>query len=154
MHFVVVVVRLELGDLVLPIDIEDVAILAIETLVDLYSFVSDARGEAQRPTTKKEKAREAYICPLSGKNLRVRSCTAGSNLKPIISNDIGGSGDGPNFSKFFHKPGQLSELLTYTGACSCKTGIEVSTVGNLGVLRLRGTGGRRADSQSAETGRA
>lgn len=77
-QFVVMLVRLQLCDLLLPVCVEDVAVVAIETLVDLRSLVNGAMcacadGEGL----------VAYILPRSSEQLWVGSMSLSSNLYQI-----------------------------------------------------------------------
>jgi len=65
-----VVVRLELGDLLLPVRVEDVAVLSREALVNLRA--SAIVSQPHRASS--------YILPWAGEQLRVGRMALGGNL--------------------------------------------------------------------------
>ena len=75
MQLVVVLVRLELRDLLLPVGIQDVAIVAREALVDLRWLVS--------ATVSALNVVASYILPRAREELRIWRMALGGNLDQI-----------------------------------------------------------------------
>jgi hypothetical protein len=67
-------IRLELGDLLLPVGVEDVAVVASESLVDLLPSAC-----VMVATTKVS----AYVLPGTGEELRIRGVVLRGNLDQI-----------------------------------------------------------------------
>ena len=74
MDFVIVFVRFELRNLILPVCVENVAVVASESLVDLWlsACVIVATTEVS-----------AYVLPGTGEQLRIRSVVLRGNLDQI-----------------------------------------------------------------------
>jgi hypothetical protein len=77
-QLVVVLVRLELGDLLLPVCVENVAVVARQALVDLCSV-------SVRPI--ELSAEGAYVLPRGCKQLGIRRMALGGNLDQTSAAD-------------------------------------------------------------------